>query len=70
MTLFLPMNIPASEAINNYVFGHNETHMVLALDYASITNHHESANAGAIPNRKGVYDINFQVRRGFQCASH
>ena len=39
--------MPRNEVLRNYVFGHNETHMALALDYGSVLNHHESANVQA-----------------------
>ena len=65
-TLYLPINIPKSQVLRNYVFSHNETHMGLVLDYGSLFNHHESANveAGGVPgSRVNVY---FQVHMGFQ----
>ena len=68
-TLFLPKNFPNSEALCNYPFEYNKTHNGLVLDYASIFNHHESANvkAGeAVPGSNNVY---FQVRMGFQYAN-
>ena len=69
MTLFLPENLPKSQPVRNYVFGHNETHMALALDYGSLINHHESANARA-GNIIGFNELDFQVGMGFQCANH
>ena len=47
-TLLLPANFPKNQALRNYIFSHNETHMTLALDYGSILNHHESANVKAV----------------------
>ena len=69
MTLFLPKNFPRSQTVLNYVVGHNETHMALALDYVALLNHHESANTRT-RCAKGFNDVHFQVRRGFQCANH
>merc|ERR1719174_2055302 len=46
-TLFLPKNFPHSQAVNNYVFAYNETHMGLPLDYGPVFNHHENANVEA-----------------------
>ena len=74
-TLFLPYNFPNSQVLYNYVFGYNETHMGLVLDYGSGLNHHESANVEVanvevgeeFPGRSG--DVNFYVRMGFQCAN-
>ena len=63
MTLFLPENLPKSQPVRNYVFGHNETHMALALDYGSLINHHESANARSV-------SPDFKVRRAFRLANH
>ena len=67
-TLFLPKNFPKSQVLRNYVFGHNETHMGLVLDYGSVLNHHESANVkpAAVP---GSNNVHFQVRMGFQYAN-
>ena len=65
-TMYLPNNFPTSQALRNYVFGYNATHMALALDYASIINHHESANARAVrflPMPQGD-DLQFRVRMG------
>ena len=41
--------------------------MTLALDYASILNHHENANvqAGRFPEK--LHDLQFRVRMGFVC---
>ena len=64
MTLFLPLNFPEDQAPRHYAFGYNKTHMALALDYGSLINHRESANARAIAS---VYS---QVRRVFQFANH
>ena len=70
-TLFLPKNFPRCQATWNYVFGHNETHKALPLDYGSVINHHESANTIAFTRAIGFNDnYNFQVRRGFQCGNH
>ena len=68
-TLFLPKNFPHSQAVNNYVFAFNETHMGLPLDYGPVFNHHENANVEASkdPRSKNIY---FRVRIGFVCASH
>ena len=62
-TLLLPLNIPGSQIVHSYTFGHNETYMSLALDYGSLINHHESANA-----RAGRPD--FRVRRAFRRANY
>ena len=47
-SMFLPKNFPSNQVLRNYVFGYNETHMVLVLDYASNINHHDSANVHAV----------------------
>ena len=47
MTLFLPVNIPGLQTPRYYSFDHNKTHMAVDLDYGSLINHHESANAEA-----------------------
>ena len=68
-TLFLPKNFPKSQILRNYVFGYNETHMALVLDYASNINHHESPNVKAerfLALSPGT-DVQFQVRMGFVC---
>ena len=67
--LFLPQNFPNSQVLQNYVFGYNETHMLLAIDYGSILNHHESANVKpvVVPGTDVAY---FRVRIGFQCENH
>ena len=67
-TLFLPKNFPKNQALRNYVFGHNETHMGLVLDYGSILNHHESANVEAVKFRRSN-NVHFQVRVGFVCGN-
>ena len=68
MTLLLPENIVFNNAVWNYVFGHNETHSALALDYGSVANHHESANTRAVHvlghNLTYEKGMHFQVRRG------
>ena len=43
------------QILRNYVFGHNETHLMLDLDYGSIINHHESANARASGDNDYMY---------------
>ena len=65
MTLFLPNNFPLCQTLRCYVFGHNETHMALDLDYGSIINHHESANAKA----EGVNNMYYWVRAISICES-
>ena len=78
MTLFLPKKISKSEAVGNYVFGHNETHSALVLDYGSLINHHESPNTKPIrlvsvdakPPKTQNENINFKVRAGFPCRNH
>ena len=70
MTMFLPLNFPIDQAAWNYVFGLNETHKALALDYASVANHHESANTKVIHLLGLKHNIEFQVRRDFQYANH
>ena len=60
-TLLLPTNFPKSQALRNYVFNHNETHMALVIDYGSIMNHHEKANVEAVKFARS-YDGHFQVR--------
>ena len=54
-TLFLPNNFPRQQTARCYVFNHNKTHMALDLDYGSIINHHESANARAIGRYKDMH---------------
>ena len=61
-TLFLPKNFPKTQALRNYVFGHNETHMALALDYGSVLNHHESPNVKAGEEFAGSGGVDFYVR--------
>jgi hypothetical protein len=68
-TLFLPNNFPKSQALRNYVFGHNETHMSLVLDYGSVLNHHESANVRAVQFQPSSNNVNFRVRMGFVCGN-
>ena len=58
MTLFLPKSFPRRQTLRCYSFGHNETHMALDLDYGSIINHHESANARA----EAVDNMYYRVR--------
>ena len=65
-TLFLPKNFPSGQAIRNYVFGHNETHMSLVLDYGSLANHHESRNAKIAKEFPGSNKLDFQVRTRFE----
>ena len=43
-TLYLPESFPKGQPLRNYVFGHNETHMALVLDYSSIFNYHKNGN--------------------------
>ena len=65
-TLFLPKNFPSSQVLRNYVFGHNETHLGLVLDYGSLFNHHESANVKAGEEVPGSdNNVHFQVSMGF-----
>ena len=69
-TLFLPENFPKGEDLRNYVFGHNETHMALVLDYGSVLNHHENANVQALDiHIPRLTNVHFQVRMGFVCAN-
>ena len=58
MILTLPENFPRAEVATNYLFP--PTSMV--LDYGSIANHHESANAEAT-RVTGSDNIDFYVRR-------
>ena len=58
MTLFLPRNFPRGQTLKCYAFSHNKTHIALDLDYGSIVNHHEHANAKA----SGVTDMYYRVR--------
>ena len=64
-TLFLPENFPSEHIIRNYVFGHNDTHVALALDYGSLFNHHERANVQAVDFPLLNDNVYFEVRRGF-----
>ena len=69
-TLVLPGNVPKNQALRNYVFGLNETHIALALDYGSILNHHESANVHAVHFTEFPgNEIQFQVCMGFVCGN-
>ena len=70
-TLFLPKNFPPNQVLHNYVFGYNETHTALALDYGSVFNHHESANANAVRflHLSPGIDLQFRVRTGFVCGN-
>ena len=73
MTLFLPNNFPKSEAVDYYDFAHNKTHSALVLDYGSVANHHECANAKAKDmNKKETQNenVHFEVRTGFPCGNH
>ena len=56
------------QALRNYVFNYNETHIGLVLDYGSLINHHESANVKAGEEVPGSNKVNFQVLMGFQYA--
>ena len=67
-TLYLPENFPKSQILRNYVFGHNETHMALVLDYGSLFNHHESANVEVL-GFSVLSHVPFQVRMGFVYAN-
>ena len=67
-TLFLPENFPNSQVLRNYVFGHNQTHIALVLDYGSVLNHHESANVHAISDSQLAHVL-FEVRMGFVCGT-
>ena len=70
-TLFLPANFPTNQPLRNSVFGHNKTHMALALDYGSVLNHHESANVHAVhfTELPPGNEIQFQVCMGFVCGN-
>ena len=63
-TIFLPQNFPDRQVLRNYVFGYNETHMGLVIDYGSLLNHHENANAKAGEEIPGSNEVHFQVRMG------
>ena len=65
MTLYLPRNFPRGQTPRYYVFSHNKTHMAWDLDYGSIINHHESANARAA----GADNMHYRVRRFSMCES-
>ena len=69
MTLYLPNNLPKSQVVHNYVFGHNVTHMGLVIDYGSLLNHHESANVKALTVSRRGPNLVFLVRRGFHCTN-
>ena len=66
MTLYLPYNLPWGQTTQCYIFGHNETHTALDLDYGSIINHHESANARVIGVNNDMY---YRVRGFSMCES-
>ena len=68
MTMFLPINFPRSQAPWHYAFGYNKTHIALDLDYGSIFNHQENANARAL-RHEGIADEQrklYQVRQVFK----
>ena len=65
----MPENFPKREVLQNYVFGHNETHMALVIDYGSVSNHHESANTQAVAFPR-LNNVLFQVHMGFVCVHH
>ena len=65
-TLFLPKNFPKKQVLLNYVFGYNETHIGLVLDYGSVLNHHESANVKAV-EFPASNNIHFRVRNSGFC---
>ena len=69
-TLFLPKNFPIDQVFSNYILDDNETHTGLVLDYGSLFNHHESANAKAEEQEEvpGSSNFHVQVRMGFQYA--
>ena len=68
-TLFLPQNFPKGQFLRNYVFGHNDTHMALALDYGSVMNHHDDPNVQAVHFAEFPpgNDVQFRVCLGFVC---
>ena len=68
MILVLPRNIPALRTLRCYGFGHNETHMALDLDYGSIVNHHESANAEAVKINTKYYRVRGLLMCESQCS--
>jgi hypothetical protein len=61
MILFLPRNIPGLQTLLCYTFGNNQTHMVLDLDYGSLINHHESANAEAFRVNHMYYRVRSKI---------
>ena len=65
MTLFLPANSITGREAWNYVFGHNETHRALALDYGSVINHHDNFNTRAVDFPGFKDGIHFRVCRVF-----
>ena len=67
----MPENLPPSQVLHNYAFNYNDTHMALIIDYGSVLNHHESANAQAvrISQLAPVRKLQFQVRMGFVCGN-
>ena len=69
--MFLPSNFPTSQVLRNYVFGYNDTHTALAVDYASVMNHHDSANVQAVRFVKFPpgNDLQFQVCMDFVCGN-
>ena len=67
-TLFLPGNFPTRQALCNYAFGYNATHVALVLDYGSVLNHHESANVEVGEEYPGG-GVHFYVRMDFQCGN-
>jgi len=58
ITLFLPRSFPQRQILQWYVFNHNKTHMALDLDYGSIINHYEHANARGV----GVTNMHYRLR--------
>ena len=61
-TLFVPKNFLKDQVFSNYILGENETHIRLVLDYDSLFNHHESANAKAVEEEEVLGSNNFHVQ--------
>ena len=65
MTLFLPIDFSKALSLWHYVFGNNETHVLLPLGYGTIAKHHESANAKNVWADSSHQNIEVAVRRLF-----
>ena len=70
MTLFVPHNFPQGVSVWYYVFGYNETHSAMPLDYGSLLNHHKNSNTYPFSTADLNSNLHFQVRGIFPYANH